>query len=79
MSVSTQPSFTFGNPVLVLKRHGWRDGGPFMEREYDVTPDGKRFIAVADAAHSQPGAPVAPQIQVVLNWFEELKQRVPTK
>jgi serine/threonine-protein kinase len=79
VSVTTQPSFTFGNPVLVLKRQGWRNAGPSLEREYDVMPDGKRFIGVADAAPSQPGAPVAPQIQVVLNWFTELRQRVPTK
>ena len=29
--------------------------------------------------NSASGAPAAPQIQVVLNWFEELKARVPTK
>jgi hypothetical protein len=30
---------------------------------------------------SQPDAdkPAAPQINVVLNWFEELKQRVPSR
>jgi hypothetical protein len=28
---------------------------------------------------ARAGAPAAPQIQVVVNWFEELKARVPTK
>ena len=40
---------------------------------YDVSPDGQRFLMVnterADAAPRQ--------INVVLNWLEELKQKVP--
>ena len=40
---------------------------------YNVAPDGQRFVMI------QEGAPVSSvtQINVVLNWFEELKQRVP--
>jgi serine/threonine protein kinase len=51
-------------------------------RVWDITPDGKRIIGVIEAttdATSSPGASAAPQIQVVLNWFSELKQRVPVK
>jgi hypothetical protein len=40
-------------------------------------PDGQHLLEVIDAGQGQTGAPSAPQIQVVLNWFEELKQRVP--
>jgi serine/threonine-protein kinase len=39
---------------------------------YDVTPDGQRFLMVEEAEEGQT------QIQVVLNWFEELKRLVPT-
>lgn len=43
-------------------------------RNYDVLPDGKRLIGVIPAADAQ----LQPtQIQVVLNWVEELRQRVP--
>ena len=46
---------------------------------YDVSPDGQRFLMLKDAA--QPGqatsAPL-PQIIVVQNWLEELKRLVPT-
>lgn len=41
-------------------------------------PDGKQFIAIFppdQASRSQPTS----QINVVLNWFEDLKQRVPVK
>ncbi len=41
---------------------------------YDVTPDGQRFLMVQVTESEQ----AATQINVVLNWFEELKQRVPT-
>ena len=40
--------------------------------EYDVTPDGQHFVVFAP----NPDAP-AREIRVVLNWFEELRDRVP--
>ena len=47
------------------------DPGSTNVRSYDITPDGQRFIGVVtpEAGSSDP------QIQVVLNWFEDLKQR----
>jgi serine/threonine-protein kinase len=78
VSVTTQPTFTFGNPVPLLPR--FFDSGAGFERNSDITLDGKRFIGVVPAGqNAAAAAPVAPQIQVVLNWFEELKARVPTK
>ena len=55
-----------------------RDGAPGSEREYDVTPDGHRFIGPVPAGEAQ-GGPGASRIEVVLNWLEELKQHAPTK
>ena len=79
VSVTTRPTFTFGNPVPVPSRFVER--GPGAERNNDITRDGKQFIGVVAAGPSAnaPGTAAAPQIQVVLNWFEELRQRVPTK
>jgi serine/threonine protein kinase len=78
VSVTTRPTFTFGNPVPVTTGHSER--GPTFELNNDITPDGKRFLGVLAAGQNGgPGATAAPQIQVVLNWFEELKVRVPTK
>ena len=39
---------------------------------YDVTPDGERFVMVADESASG-------RLNLVLNWLEELTARVPTK
>jgi hypothetical protein len=38
---------------------------------YDVSPDGQRFVMVKDEAGSG-------RLNVVLNWTEELKRLVPT-
>ncbi len=42
-------------------------------------PNGERFVAtvpVADGGTEGEQAP-APKINIILNWFEELKERVP--
>jgi len=51
-------------------------GGPgfLSARNYDVSPDGKRFLMLKSAADQSP----APQIIVVQNWSEALKRLVPT-
>jgi hypothetical protein len=42
---------------------------------YDISPDGKQFVMVDEPkAASQPTM----HLQVILNWTEELKARVPT-
>jgi hypothetical protein len=40
--------------------------------EYDVMPDGRHFLLLKPPIEETPR-----QIQVVVNWFEELKRRVP--
>jgi serine/threonine protein kinase/Tol biopolymer transport system component len=48
-------------------------------RSHDIAPDG-RFLGVIAAG--QPATPTAigtQQMEFVINWFEELKQRVPVK
>ncbi|MGH8244989.1 MAG: TolB family protein, partial [Gammaproteobacteria bacterium] len=70
--VRTEPSFTFGNSVSWPGVYG---STPHLyPRNRDIGPDGKRFISLipADTGSVQ-------EIRVVLNWFEDLKRRVPTK
>jgi orotate phosphoribosyltransferase-like protein len=45
--------------------------------EFNVSRDGTRFLVVKEARATGEAAP--PQLNVVLNWLEELKQRVPVK
>jgi len=72
VTMTTQPTVGFSNPVAVERRFG--GAGPTTPRPFDVTPDG-RIIAPLDTTQTQAG----PHIQAVLNWFEELKQRAPTR
>jgi hypothetical protein len=73
VGVSTQPTPTVGDPILIATLS--TGGGSAGPRNYDRTLDGAKFVVFAQAG---AGGPIGPQIQVVLNWFEELKARVPT-
>ena len=68
VDVTTQPTFSVGSPRLLFEgrfRHSTTGSAA-----YDVSPDGRRFLRV------QPIEPDPPnnQINVVINWFEELKR-----
>jgi serine/threonine-protein kinase len=79
VSIQTQSGFAFGNPVpLPVKGFVQLVAGP---RHFDITPDGKQFVMVFPPGQAVTSAEPrqSPQIEVVINWFEELKQRVPTK
>jgi eukaryotic-like serine/threonine-protein kinase len=72
VEVTTQPSFSMGKPRKMFQ-------GPYVPTRattpfYDVSPDGQRFLMLKPTEQAQ--APT--QINVVLNWFEELKEKVPT-
>ena len=45
-------------------------------RDYDITPNGQSFLLLVPADQTD-SEPYQPQINVVLNWIEELKERVP--
>jgi Tol biopolymer transport system component len=47
-------------------------------RDYDITPDGQQFLMIFEQGKSDSPEFSTPQINVVLNWFEELKRLVPT-
>jgi uncharacterized protein YfaP (DUF2135 family) len=48
---------------------------PATNSNYDISRDGQHFLMLKPR-ESAAAAPT--QINVVLNWFEELKQKVPT-
>ncbi len=66
VSIETAPAFKAGQPHLLFE-------GPYFESGHDIaiTPDGKGFILIRET-DSQTGPR---QIETVVNWFEELKQR----
>jgi serine/threonine-protein kinase len=75
--VAARDGLTFGVPVTAPFRiNGNRLNT--QARAYDVLPDG-RFVGLIDASETE-GSPAneSSEIRVVLNWFEELKARVPS-
>jgi Tol biopolymer transport system component len=77
-AVATRPSFrVVGSPVQTPRFFNTVASGVARARTYDVLPDG-RFVGVADES-LLVDQPAISEIQVVLNWFEDLKTRVPTK
>jgi Tol biopolymer transport system component len=69
---TTNPIFSIGNPELLFE-------GPYLlgspgAHNYDVTPDGQRFLMIKA---SEPEGSLG--IQILTNWFDDVKARVPTK
>jgi Tol biopolymer transport system component len=77
VNVTTERSFSVGFPGSV-PRPVLAGGGPNVPRAYDIAPDGQHFVIVVPAEARTTGN-ASPQLHVVLNWNEELKQRVPSR
>lgn len=76
VDVHTQPNFGFANPTkLPIDKIVQRANSV---RPYDITPDGKQFLIVYRDS-STPDQPSQQQIRITLNWFDELKRRVPVR
>jgi eukaryotic-like serine/threonine-protein kinase len=73
VDITTQPGFAAGKPRMLFE--GPYQPTPATFSNYDISSDGQRFLMLKPAEQGQT-APT--QINVVLNWFEELKRRVPT-
>ena len=75
VEVRTQPSVAFGKatplPIEGIVARG--------QRSYDITPDGKQFLVMIPPSEAGSVDTTTFQINVVLNWFDDLKQRAPVK
>jgi serine/threonine-protein kinase len=75
MAVSIDPATGASGPPRILFSGPYPDNpGWTRPRSYDVTPDGERFLLT-----KLPGEQVRPRIMIVLNWFEELRAKVPPR
>jgi len=75
VDIQTSPAFRAGAPQLLFERH-YLDQFFLYSASYDVAPDGKRFLMLKPAAAQNAGSG---QLHVVVNWFEELRRRVPVE
>ena len=64
--ISTEPSFTASKPRILFVGAFFRSNSRI---NYDVSPDGNRFVMTKDGDQAAEG-----QINVIVNWFDELKR-----
>ena len=69
--ITMQPGFAAGKPRLLFE--GPYVPAPTAAPNYDVSPDGQRFLMLKASQQQQ----AVTQIHVVLNWFEELNRQAP--
>ena len=69
LDVVAGAAFTTGKPRLLFEGQ-FRGQAAGTQAAYDVTADGQRFLMIQES-----GLQSAPrQLEVVLDWFSELKQ-----
>jgi serine/threonine-protein kinase len=70
VDVITEPEFDHGPPSKLFDVEIYDEGN----RQFDISPDGEQFLMIET---DQGGGTAAQRINVILNWFEELKELVP--
>ncbi|HKV03999.1 MAG TPA: protein kinase [Candidatus Acidoferrales bacterium] len=74
VDITSEPIFAAGKPRMLFE--GQYEPTPLTVPNYAVSSDGQRFLMLKPVEQEQ-AAPT--QINVVLNWTEELKRLVPTR
>jgi eukaryotic-like serine/threonine-protein kinase len=64
VDVETGARFRAGTPRMLFEK---------VSSDYDVAPDGRRFLMLKPAATM----PESTELHVILNWFDDLRRRVP--
>ena len=74
LGIKTQPALDWMNPTTLFGTQGFL--APTQgSTNYDVTRDGKQMLLVV--LDAQTGDTTRQEIQIVLNWHEELKRLAP--
>jgi Tol biopolymer transport system component len=78
VTVRTKPTVTFTavveRPVTVA-----HDRVSTEIRDFDITPEGRFLLTTVGDDRAGTTSAAGPQLRVVLNWFEELRQRAPIR
>ena len=71
-SVTPGPALDVSAPTLLFElpfEHSMVGQNTYSAAEYDVAPEGDRFLVVSERPTTE--------FKVILNWFQELTERVP--
>ena len=69
VDVPTSPDLKLSTPRALFEQR-YAFGSAQTVPNYDVSPDGQRFLMIKDESSSG-------RLNIVLNWFEELNRLVP--
>ncbi len=77
VTLQFEPEFSASPPKTVLQdlrgKGIMATTGNHLGATWDIAPDGERMLMIRGTEPAPPR-----QINVLINWFEELKERVPT-
>jgi hypothetical protein len=65
VDVETGAAFRAGTPKMLFEK---------VSSDYDVHPDGKRFLMLKPSSSTAD----ASELHIIVNWFDDLRRRVPT-
>jgi eukaryotic-like serine/threonine-protein kinase len=74
-AVTTKPAFSAAKPTLLFEGHYERGSFSYsIQPNYDVSLDGQRFLMIKTSELE-----AAAQVNVVLNWSDEVRRLVPSE
>jgi hypothetical protein len=80
VAVDTGQTFKFEKPKLLFRgSYASNRLGRITTSPWDISRDGKRFLMLKEATGESSPAKIPHKINIVLNWFEELKKLAPVK
>jgi hypothetical protein len=75
VATATRPSIKVGQPTLVFERPFYVATTGSPRPQFDVSADGQRVLMLENAG--DPSAATRSRLEIVQNWFEEIKRSIP--
>ena len=75
--IAYEPTLSVGPPRRLFESDAYLWAA--LGRAWDVDPSGERFLMIRAPAQAAGAEPASLRVDVVVNWVEELKSRVPTE
>ena len=76
--VKTEPDLKIDSPKVLFQKPYSYDLGS-VGNTWDIHPDGDRFLMMKRVEDDKASTKSLRKINIILNWFEELKEKVPVQ
>ena len=77
VQVEADASLSLGAPSVLFRGPYYEGDSESIARTFDLSPDGERFLMIKGVDESGTEDASPRRINVVVNWFQELEERVP--